>query len=160
MLTKLMKRKEKGFTLIELMIVIAIIGILAAIAIPQFAAYRVRAYNSSAESDLKAMQTGFEVFFNDNDNYPNAINPPDTDEIINFTDGSSTYTFITSHSVNLGTTAGANNQTYGAATKCEPGDAVFQVTSDVPTMTEAVPSTVPAKGAQLVVADVPVAPAP
>jgi len=42
---------EKGFTLIELMIVIAIIGILAAIAIPNFIAYRNKSFCSGVESD-------------------------------------------------------------------------------------------------------------
>ena len=43
-----MKRDEKGFTLVELLIVVAIIAILAAIAIPQFAQYRQKAAASSA----------------------------------------------------------------------------------------------------------------
>ena len=66
----LKRRSNKGFTLIELLIVVAIIGILAAIAIPQFSAYRVKAFNSSAESDLRNLKTALEASFTDTQSYP------------------------------------------------------------------------------------------
>ena len=66
-------KKDAGFTLIELMIVIAIIGILAAIAIPQFSAYRKRSYNAGAEADLRNAATAQEAYFVDFSIYGDAV---------------------------------------------------------------------------------------
>ena len=62
MMQKLRGNKE-GFTLIELMIVIAIIGILAAIAIPNFIAYRNKAFCSAAESDANTVAAAIADYF-------------------------------------------------------------------------------------------------
>jgi type IV pilus assembly protein PilA len=71
MLTKIRRKlNKKGFTLIELMIVIAIIGILAAIAIPQFSAYRTKSYNSAGQADLRNTKTILEAFYADYQVYP------------------------------------------------------------------------------------------
>jgi len=64
-------KDQKGFTLVELMIVVAIIGILAAIAIPQFTSYRAKAFNSAAQSDLRNFKTAMEAAYADDQQYPN-----------------------------------------------------------------------------------------
>jgi type IV pilus assembly protein PilE len=64
-----LKVGQKGFTLIELMIVVAIIGILAAIAVPNYQEYVQRARASGATGTLADMRIRMEQFFQDNRTY-------------------------------------------------------------------------------------------
>ena len=117
MLLKLNKMKnQKGFTLIELMIVIAIIGILAAIAIPQFSAYRKRSYNAASQSDLRNATTAQEAYFVDNQIYATAI-------------GSlvpATYGLYTSQNVTIAVVS-ANASTYQMTSSHSSGDKTWTI---------------------------------
>jgi type IV pilus assembly protein PilA len=62
-------KQKKAFTLIELMIVVAIIGILAAIAVPNFVKFQCRSKQSEAKGNLKALYVAEEAFRAENDRY-------------------------------------------------------------------------------------------
>lgn len=64
------RNSRNAFTLIELLIVVAIIGILAAIAVPNFLTAQLRAQIARVKADFKTISTGFSTYQLDNNNYP------------------------------------------------------------------------------------------
>ncbi len=65
-----LKKSNKGFTIVELLIVIVVIGILALLVITTYSGIQAKARNSKRTSDLKSLQTHIEAFFSQNGYYP------------------------------------------------------------------------------------------
>ena len=65
-----LKKRNQGFTIVELLIVIVVIGILALLVITTYSGIQAKARNSKRSSDVKSLQTQLEAFFSQNGYYP------------------------------------------------------------------------------------------
>ncbi len=66
-------RSNSGFTLLELLVVVSIVGILASIAIPQYASYRARGYDSIVQAQVRHIATGQEAYFASHSQYTSDV---------------------------------------------------------------------------------------
>jgi type IV pilus assembly protein PilA len=122
---QLMKRKNtKGFTLIELMIVVAIIGILAAIAIPNFLKFQAKSKQSEAKTNLKAIYTAETGYFGENNAY-------NTFDKVNWTPvGTNRYTYdLGTATISSPPGAGTTTLIAGVPASADPGG-LLQVVND------------------------------
>ena len=111
--------RNRGFTLIELMIVVAIIGILAAIAIPNFLKFQARSKQSEAKTNLKALYTAQKSFFSEKDRYSNFAN-----ELGFAPERGNRYGYVVG-------TGGANEDRANATITNPPGQGVSSISFDV-----------------------------
>ena len=73
MLSKLKNKLQEGFTLVEILIVVVIIGILAAIAIPTYFKYVERGYASDAKVQMKNILENSKLYYSENDEFPEDV---------------------------------------------------------------------------------------
>jgi type IV pilus assembly protein PilA len=107
-----MKSVQKGFTLIELMIVVAIIGILAAIAIPAYQNYTIRAQVTEGLNLADGWKTSLSEFYAQNGTFPASVTttPGSASQTVMYQQGVTTGKYVSS----VGLNKGAIKITYGA----------------------------------------------
>lgn len=79
MIHRLRKRNRRGFTLIEILIVVVIVGILAGISIPKFVDFRDDAQESAVRKDLQSLRSQINYYYFQENIYPNDLDAMVTD---------------------------------------------------------------------------------
>jgi len=116
------KKNQKGFTLVELLVVVAIIGILAAIAIPQYNQYRSRAYIASMKADAKNLYTAVQAWIADN---PGGVLVADTS-----TNGAAYTTYLSAGRSSPGNTVAVTNMGVVTAVNAKASNDTYQINAD------------------------------
>ena len=75
-----LKKRSQGFTIVELLIVIVVIGILALLVITTYSGIQAKARNSKRQTDIQSLQTQLEAFFSQNGYYPSLTNMKSLDK--------------------------------------------------------------------------------
>ncbi len=123
-------RRRKGFTLVEIMLVVAIIGVLAAIAVPSFQKYIYRAQRNEALTNLKGIYTTQTSFFHENGLYGATFDEIGFEisgaQVVDPNTVQSVYYVYTMFSMTEGGQPGANFQAIATA-NLDPEDAMLDI---------------------------------
>jgi type IV pilus assembly protein PilA len=118
-----MKAVQKGFTLIELMIVVAIIGILAAIAIPAYQDYTIRSQATEGASLAEGVKVAMQDYYAQHGTWPTSLTATDAAKGLNFT-GAVTGQYV---SATATTTVGDINLTFGNRANAKLAGSVLSI---------------------------------